>query len=148
MPRGEPYDMEVIERGEQYFVYDGLPHKEIASMLGVNILTVRGWARKNGWKSLRKEYRFQKESLKGRLDNIRVRLAEKAAKSLDYKDLTALLGYVKTTATKKEKIDKLSLFVEFFQELIKFMAEQDRAALEAVERNYDAFVGTMKEKYN
>ena len=46
-----------------------------------------------------------------------------------------------------QKIDRPQIFLDFMRDLVSFLKEHDPAALEALEKNFDEFIGFAKTKY-
>ncbi len=46
-----------------------------------------------------------------------------------------------------QKIDRPQIFLDFMRDLVSYLKEHDPAALEALEKNFDEFIGWAKGKY-
>ena len=47
-----------------------------------------------------------------------------------------------------QRVDRPQLFLDFMRDLVVFLKDRDPAGLEALEKNFDEFVGFAKSKYN
>jgi len=71
-------DMEIREHAEELYIIDGLTFEAVATETGIGRNTLKKWAKAEGWKERRREYRSSRRRIEEKTQQLRIKLVDTA----------------------------------------------------------------------
>jgi len=69
---------EIREQAEELYIIDGLTFEAVADKLDVAVNTLKNWAKAEGWKARRREFRGTRRQIEEKTQKLRVKLIDDA----------------------------------------------------------------------
>jgi hypothetical protein len=177
MANKREYSFEIVDQCEGFYVNEEKTFEQISNDTKVSTAQLLRWAKTYDWKTKKKEYRerflksqeetraiVREEVLLSDLVNQKT-LLDKYFKDREYdkadsntvgnyinivNNISKLLQDIRKRDENLrglQKIDRPQIFLDFMRDLVSFLKERDPAALTALEKNFDEFIGFVKDKY-
>ena len=145
--------MEVVETAENLYIFRQKTYEDISKITGVPVVTIQRWSAQYEWRSKKMGQVKRRVDYRKSLYQVRDDLLKKAQGSTDPQVIHAL-GALQRIIDAEEKIGsqeepapRPEIFLGFMKDMVVFLKDRDPAALAALEKNFDEFIGWAKMKY-